>query len=218
MKKIKIIFLSWIGRLLNQLLFSFNKINITGEEHLNKLIKSNVPIMVCVWHGRLIFPSWYLRLITTNVYAIASRHTDAEIMGRILSKWGYSLIRGSTKKGGKEVVREMGNIFKNNGIIAITNDGPKGPPNIAKGGSVSTAIKYNAKIITITGSATKYWQMKSWDKFMLPKPFGKIQIIISDPINFNTESKSIESKINILSKVMNEYQNKVDLMTKYKDE
>ena len=210
MKKIKIKLLSFIARQIFQLLFYLNKIDIRGEKYLTDLIDSQNPFMVCVWHGRLIFPSWYLRLKTTKVNAIASRNTDGEMMAQVLRGWGYGLIRGSTKKGGKEVVQKMGKIFKNSGIIAITNDGPKGPERIAKAGSIATAIKYNAQVITITGSATKYWQMKSWDKSILPKPFGKIFIQISPPLNLANKPKTVDSEVKYLSEFMNLYQDSVD--------
>ena len=212
-KKIKIIIISFIGKWLFEILFFLNKIVINGEEHLFNLINSDKPIMVCVWHGRLLFPSWYIRLKTTNLYAIASRHTDAEIMARILNKWGYGLIRGSTRKGGKEVVKKMVEIFKNSGIVAVTNDGPKGPPRIAKAGSTGLALQYNVQIITITGSATKYWQMKSWDRFMLPKPFGRIQLIISPPLDNTEKLKSAEEEVQHLSDFMNQYQDEADRLT-----
>jgi lysophospholipid acyltransferase (LPLAT)-like uncharacterized protein len=169
--------------------------------------------MVCVWHGRLVFPSWYIRLKITNLHAIASHHSDAEIMARILKRWGYSLIRGSTKKGGKAVVQKMADIFKNGGIVAVTNDGPKGPPRIAKAGSTGLAIKYNVSMVTITGSATKFWQMKSWDRFMLPKPFGRIDIIVAPPLEITTPPENNEEEIKLLSNYMNHYQGEVDRMT-----
>ena len=209
----KIIFISLIGRWLFQMLFWLNKINIKGEEYLINLINSGKPVMVCVWHGRLVFPSWYLRLKTTNVHAIASHHTDAEIMARILQKWGYGLIRGSTKKGGRVVIQKMKDIFKNSGIVAVTNDGPKGPPRVAKAGGTATAIKYNVQVITITGSATRYWQMKSWDRFMLPKPFGKIQLIVSPPLDISEKPETAEKEIKLLSDFMNKYQNEADNIT-----
>ncbi|SVD21073.1 uncharacterized protein METZ01_LOCUS373927, partial [marine metagenome] len=165
------------------------------------------------WHGRLVFPSWYLRLKTTNVHAIASRHTDAEIMARILQRWGYGLIRGSTRKGGKAVVQKMADIFKNAGIIAVTNDGPKGPPRIAKAGSTGLALKYNVQIITITGSATKFWQMKSWDRSMLPKPFGTIQLIVSSPLNISEKPETADEEVKLLSDFMNQYQDEADRLT-----
>ena len=110
-KKIKISLTSFFGQWLFQILFKLNKIEVKGEGNLINLINSGRPIMVCVWHGRLVFPSWYLRLKTTHVHAIASHHTDAEIMARILRRWGYYLIRGSTRKGGKAVVQEMAEVF-----------------------------------------------------------------------------------------------------------
>ena len=213
MKQIKIIIISFIGKWVIQILLYLNKIVINGEEHLLNLINSGRPIMVCVWHGRLLFPSWYIRLKTTNIHAIASRHTDAEIMAQILNKWGYGLIRGSTRKGGKAVVQKMVEVFKNSGTVAVTNDGPKGPPRIAKAGSTGLALKYNVQIITITGSATKYWQMKSWDRFMLPKPFGKIQLIVSPPLDITEELKKQKEEVQLLSDFMNHYQDEADRLT-----
>ena len=209
----KLIFLSFIGRWVFQLLFFLNKVIIHGEENLFKLAKAGKPIMVCVWHGRLVFPSWYIRLKITNLHAIASHHSDAEIMARILKKWGYELIRGSTRKGGKAVVQKMAEVFQNGGIVAVTNDGPKGPPRIAKAGSTGLAIKYNVNMVTITGSATKFWQMKSWDRFMLPKPFGRIDIMVSPPLEIATPPANNEEEIKLLSDYMNHYQDEVDRMT-----
>ena len=209
-KLIKIKLASFLGRWLFELLFYLNKVEIKGEHYLNNLIQLKLPIMVCVWHGRLAFPSWYLRLKTTNVHAIASNHFDAEIMAQILNQWGYSLIRGSTKKGGKAVINQMSKVFKDNGIIAVTSDGPKGPARIAKPGSTALAIKYNVNIITITGSASKYWQFNSWDKFILPKPFGKIQIVISSPLELSKKLKTTEEEVNYLSNYMNNIQDQAD--------
>jgi hypothetical protein len=212
-KKIKITLTSFFGQWLFQILFKLNKIEVKGEENLINLINSGRPIMVCVWHGRLVFPSWYLRLKTTNVHAIASRHTDAEIMARVLRRWGYGLIRGSTRKGGKAVVQKMADVFKNAGIIAVTNDGPKGPPRIAKAGSTGLALKYNVQIITITGSATKFWQMKSWDRSMLPKPFGTIHIIVSPPLDISEKPDTADEEVKLLSDFMNQYQDEADRLT-----
>ena len=68
--KIRIFFLSFLGSIIIQLIFYFNKIVIKGEKNLIALLQANEPIMVCVWHGRFLFPSWYLRLITNNIYLI----------------------------------------------------------------------------------------------------------------------------------------------------
>ena len=210
--KLKAFLLSLLGRWIFQLLFFLNKVSVTGEENLLKLIKSGNPIMLCLWHGRLLFPSWYIRQHTT-LHIISSRHADSEILAHILRKWGYGLIRGSTKKGGLSVIREMTKIFSKGGMIAVTNDGPKGPARIAKSGSIGLAIKNNVKIITVTGSATKYWQVKSWDRFMLPKPFGKIQIVVSAPMEITEQLSTSDDEVRFLSEFINYYQDKADRLT-----
>jgi len=212
-RKICINFYSIILRLICEILFKLNKIEINGENYLIDLIKSREPIMICVWHSRLIFPSWYLRMKLKNIYAVASHHFDAEIMSQILKKWGYNLIRGSTNKGGKLVKNEMEKIFNNSGLVAITNDGPKGPNQIAKRGSISIALKCKANIITITGSASKYWEFNTWDKFMLPKPFGKIDIVISSVINSSKDYNDIDAQVDYVSTLLSEYQDKADILS-----
>jgi len=213
LKNFKIEIFSLFGQFIIQVLFLLNKVNIHGRENIRQLVKAGKPVMVCVWHGRLLFPSWFLRFEITNLYAIASRHTDAEIMARILKRWGYGLIRGSTRKGGRAVVEKMASIFQQGGIVAVTNDGPKGPSRIAKAGSTALAMKYNTQVVTITGSASKYWQLKSWDKFMLPKPFGKIEIIVSPPLEIEVKPESTEAEVKLLSNFMNNYQNEADKLT-----
>ena len=208
----KSLLVSLLGRWIFQILFSLNKISIKGEKNLIELLKSGEPIMLCVWHGRLLFPSWYMRK-HTSLHIISSRHFDSELLAHILRRWSYKLIRGSTNKGGTRVIRKMKKIFKEGGIVAVTNDGPKGPARIAKSGSISLDIKNNVNIITVTGSATKYWQMKSWDRFILPKPFGKIHIVISNPLNTTIKPSSSEKEIQMLTEFMNYYQDKVDNLT-----
>ena len=212
-QKIKLLLIALLGRWIFQTLFFLNKVSITGEENLLNLIKSKVPVMLCVWHGRLLFPSWYVRRHTSSLHIISSKHQDSEILAYILRNWGYSLIRGSTKKRGIRVIKEMTKIFNNGGIIAVTNDGPKGPPKIAKSGSIGLALKNNVKIITVTGSATKYWELRSWDKSMLPKPFGKIQLIVSPPLEIMKKPETTDEEVEILTKFMNFYQDEADRLT-----
>ena len=98
--------------------------------------------------------------------------------------------------------------------ICITNDGPKGPRNIAKPGSLKLARKYNVQILAITGTSSKYKEMKSWDRFRLPKPFGKIVITISKPMDFPEEIIPGEGS-QYLSDFMNEVQETADQCFKF---
>ena len=108
---IKSFLIPLFGRWIFQILFFLNKVSVKDEKNLLNLIKSGDPVMLCVWHGRLLFPSWYIRQHTT-LHIISSRHADSELLAHILRNWGYTLIRGSTNKKGIRVIREMTDIFK----------------------------------------------------------------------------------------------------------
>ena len=94
-------------------------------------------------------------------------------MAHFLNRSSIGLIKGSSTRGWDNVIKKMLRLFKSNhSIIAITNDGPKGPPKKAKLGSYKIALKANAQIIAISCNSTSYWEAKSWDRLRLPKPFG----------------------------------------------
>ena len=208
---------SYVGQFFLALVFRTSRWKIHGEENFNTLLQSRKPIMLCVWHGRFSFPAYWLAINHIHAYAIASRHGDAEIISRIFKRWGFSLIRGSSSKGkkdkgGRDVIRQMSSIFDAPGtsIIAITNDGPKGPAHIAKPGSLAIARKKDVQLITITGSATRYFEFKSWDRFRLPKPFSTIHLNIATPLNIDDTTLTSDEEVELLSNYMNKEQSQVD--------
>jgi len=213
--------MSYLWSYLGQAMFAFvyrtSNWKIRGEEHFSKAIESGKPILLCVWHGRFSFPAFWLAKNRIHAYAIASRHGDAAIIARIFKRWGFGLIRGSSSrgsedKGGRDVIREMARIFDVPGtsIIAVTNDGPKGPPRIAKPGSIAIALKKDVQIITITGTASEYKVFGSWDKFRIPKPFSTVYLNIAPLLEMPSKKLSSTEEIKYLSDYMNKYQDEVD--------
>ena len=66
---------------------------------------------------------------------------------------------------------------------AITVDGPKGPPHIVKPGVIEVARICKCAILPFSFSVDKSWVIKkSWDQFIIPKPFSKIIVVIGEPI------------------------------------
>ncbi len=191
-----------VGFITLYFLMKSNKYEIRGQENLDNALKLNLPILLCVWHGRMLFPIFYVIKNKLKPWAIASPHNDGKIISSILSWWGIKIISGSSNQKAKNAVEQMIKIFSNDkkAIIAITNDGPKGPAHIAKENSLKIAKQYNAQIITITGDCTKKWVFDSWDKFYLPKPFGKIIINIA-PLFKNYKDKNLVASV---SKYMTE--------------
>jgi lysophospholipid acyltransferase (LPLAT)-like uncharacterized protein len=208
---------SYLGQFMFALVYRTSRWEIRGEEYFNKALVAGRPIMLCVWHGRFSFPAFWLAKNRIHAYAIASRHGDAAIIAQIFKRWGFGLIRGSSSqgskdKGGHDVIREMNRIFDAPGtnIIAVTNDGPKGPPRIAKPGSLAIALKKDVQIITISGSASSYKAFGSWDKFRIPRPFSTVYLNIAPRLEMPSEKISSEEEVQYLSDYMNKYQDEVD--------
>ncbi len=210
---------SYLGQIMFAAVYRTSRWKVSGEEHFNAAIASGKPIMLCVWHGRFSFPAFWLAKNHFHAHAITSRHGDAAIIARIFKRWGFGLIRGSSSrgsknKGGRDVIREMNRIFDTPGssIIAVTNDGPKGPPRIAKQGSLAIALKKDVQIITITGSATRYIEFNSWDKFRIPKLFSTVHLKIAPLLIMPSEKLTSEEKVKYLSDYINKYQVEVDVL------
>ena len=176
-------------------LFRTNRWKISGYHNFERAIQSDYPIMLCTWHCRLLYASYFFKKNkTANLWAIASTHKDSELISRFLQGAGINLIRGSSTRGGNNVTKQMLTILKNSqSIVAITNDGPKGPPRVAKLESYRTAIKSNAQIIAISCNSTKFWRARSWDRLHIPKPFGTIHINFSEPMEIKDNVKDIKN-------------------------
>ncbi len=206
----KIFFLKWFGYICLSFLYKTNRFEVHGTENFKLAQKQSRPIMLCVWHGRMLYPIFYVIKNKIKAWAIASPHQDGYIMAEILKKWNISIIKGSSNKQSKNVIQKMEELFKNDNkaIVAITNDGPKGPKHVAKKTSLEIAKKYNAQIITITGDSTKKWKFKTWDNFYLPKPFGKIVINIA-PVYEYTNNNLVDSVSNYMIQYENEVSKKI---------
>ena len=190
-------------------LFRTNRWVVGGLNKLNDAKQSDSAIMLCSWHERFLYAVYFLKKYNIkNVWAISSTHPDSQIMAHFLRRSSFNLIKGSSTRGWENVIKQMFTVFKKpNSIIAITNDGPKGPPRIAKLGSYKIANKSNAKIITISCGSTKFWTIKSWDKLKIPKPFGTIYIEFSDSMEIQQNPINSAEE---LTDFMNAHLEKVD--------
>ena len=203
--------ISYLVQIILNVAFKTSKINVYGEQHLKDSLESDNPTMVCVWHSRFIYSVYFLHDNNYDIWALSSTHEDSEILAKVLQRWKVNLIRGSSTRGWKNAIVEMKKKLEDSSsIIAITNDGPKGPPRIAKQGSVKLAIKQNANMITMTATASKFFELKSWDKLRIPKPFGTINMHISKPLPLDQDKINEVGEVEYLSNFMNGFEEQVD--------
>ncbi len=175
-----LILIPTIGSLLIRLLYITNK----KVFHAPKTLGDKNFIMAC-WHGELLMiPYAYTHYKKDpKVKLVISEHFDGNLIAKTLNKFGFETIRGSSTRGGVKALIESIKSLKDGYDLGITPDGPKGPRHEVHDGIIVMAQKAKVKIVLVEIKPTKYWQISSWDKFIIPKPFGIINYYISDFID-----------------------------------
>ena len=167
-----------------KLVYGLNRKSVRGRENYLSSIKKGTPVIIAVWHGHLLSIVHDLR--KEHVHAVAGTHKDADLISEIASRWGWNMIRGSSKEKGNIAYKKMIASLKMPGsILFITPDGPTGPRRIPKPGIIRAAQATNAIIIPTSVHSTKNWKFNNWDTFYLEKPFGKIYIEYGEPITYD---------------------------------
>lgn len=167
-------------------------------------------VLLCIWHGRTFLPSHFMR--NRGIWAIFSLSNDGELQSRIFRLLGYQIIRGSTGRGGERAAIEAIRALRKGGHLAITPDGPRGPSLVVQGGALLIAKKSGAAMIPIGVSARGRWLIKSWDSYLLPKPFATAVIRFGEPIWFSKDATDDEMECvrQRLTSSMNRLQDEAD--------
>ena len=152
--------------------------------HHAKLVDGEAYIFVA-WHGDLVCQpmNYFKNRPNGTIKTLISQSKDGEIISRIYSLFGGGSIRGSSSKGATKALISTIREIKSGVDIAITPDGPRGPMHTVADGVIAIAKKSGARIVVLNSKPKSYWQFNSWDKFFLPKPFGRIDFFMSEPFD-----------------------------------
>lgn len=179
------------------------RIKTENYSGLKEYFSGDKNVIAAFWHGTMILPWYFFR--NRNFSALVSGSKDGEILARVLKRWGYSVERGSSHKGGKEALETLVRKMKEKFSAAITPDGPTGPPFEMKAGTVVAAKKTGLPLFLIGTAYKKKINLKSWDRFQIPLPFTKAAIVFSEPI-FVDENLEYEK----VSAIIKETENKLN--------
>jgi lysophospholipid acyltransferase (LPLAT)-like uncharacterized protein len=138
-------------------------------------------VIYTLWHGRLLPLTYYHR--QQNIATLISQSSDGEYIARVVERWGYTAMRGSSSRGGSSALREMVKAARTGRSLAITPDGPRGPKQKLKPGVLTLAQLTGQPMIPMSASATRAWWVDArWDLFLVPKPFSTVFVRYADPV------------------------------------
>src|SRR5215831_6251626 len=100
------------------------RMTLVGTENLEGALADHRGHFMALWHGRMVIGLPHHR--SRNWYALVSASQDGDILGGLLERFGYRLVRGSSRRGGAKAVREMLGVLGDGAVVIITPDGPRG--------------------------------------------------------------------------------------------
>lgn len=160
---------------------------VRGAENLQGLPGGAI---LNVWHGRSFIPANYFR--NRGIWALFSLSNDGELQSRIFSQLGFRVIRGSTGRGGERAAIEAIRVLRQGDWLALTPDGPRGPSHVAQGGVLLMAKKSGAAMVPLGTSARPRWLANAWDRYLIPRPFGRALLVIGAPIWISKDASEEE--------------------------
>ncbi len=199
--------LCWLIAQYIRFVYWTGKWTLVGEAGPVALAVARKPFILAFWHGRLLMIPYSLPGRGT-VSMLISSHPDGQLIARTVLHFDIVTIAGSTSKGGASAIRNLVRVLRNDGIVGITPDGPRGPRMRASEGVAALARIADLPVYPVTFSASRGVVMGSWDRFFLPFPFARGIFVWGDPVYvpkdadaavIATKRQEIEAELNAIT-------------------
>ena len=193
-----------LGPVLLRALYSTWRVREVNDAGWRALRADGRSFVFALWHGQLLPLTVQHR--SQGIKVLISEHRDGELIARITASLGFGSIRGSTSRGATRALLAMCDALSTGGEVAVTPDGPRGPARKFASGTTVAAQRAGVPIVTVGVAASRAWRMKSWDAFMIPKPFAHVTFVYSDPSYVNaqdsrtaaTQGETFETSLNAM--------------------
>jgi len=181
---------SWPARVLIALSFGLYRV---WARTLRLQVEDPSGVVALVRDRSVIFAIWHNRLLmlprvfdpcfpTRQSYGLISASGDGDLIASFIERSGYGTIRGSSSRKGVIALRQLVETLAAEGNVLVTPDGPRGPVYQVSQGIVFLAQKSGAPVVPIHMEYSSCWRLKSWDRFVVPRPFAKLRAVFGAPV------------------------------------
>ena len=150
------------------------RIRRSGAEEVASRVAQGLPNLYAFWHGHLL--TMLVEHEFERAAVLVSSHRDGEIITRVGKAFGYGAIRGSTSRDAPGALRAMVRTLRGGCTVAVTPDGPRGPAHEFSPGPAIASFETGVPVILAAVAADRAWYLRTWDRFMIPKPFARIVV------------------------------------------
>ena len=135
-----------------------------------------------LWHNRLFVAAELCRRFRAGrpIHSLISASRDGAWLAAFFESMGLRAVRGSSSKGGREAVAELVRVLREGRDAGITPDGPRGPIHVCKPGALVVARRAGARLLVVGVAYESAWRLRSWDRFLLPRPFSRVRLVVRE--------------------------------------
>jgi lysophospholipid acyltransferase (LPLAT)-like uncharacterized protein len=150
-----------------------------------------------LWHNRLLIFPLVLRRFFPNRpgAALISASRDGDLLTDAIHRFGYDVIRGSSSRMGASAILQLTEVLASGRDVVITPDGPRGPAYELGPGIIFLAQKSGASVLPVNLEYSRCWRLGSWDRFIIPKPFSTVRVLISQPYHVKATNTPEEFEV-----------------------
>lgn len=142
-------------------------------------------MLFTLWHGQMLPILWQHR--DQGIAILISEHRDGEIIAQVAARLGCRSIRGSTSRGGSRALLALARELEDGRDAAITPDGPRGPARSFAPGALVAAQRSGKPLLLVGVHAASAWTLRSWDGFIIPKPFSRVTVAYGGPMHVSAD-------------------------------
>jgi len=177
----------FFASLVIRLLYRLNRIEHLVEEQADFYQRQGKGVIIIFWHDQLLlmaksFPGRKAKILISS-------SKDGEIIAKTMRYFGLQAVRGSSTRGGNAALREMIALAESPFDLVITPDGPKGPRHQIKPGVVRLARVTGRPVFPLVFACSRGCRFNSWDRFLLPFPFGRGVFVLGEPLEHGPEEE-----------------------------
>ncbi len=163
----------WLGYGIIRLIGPTLRIAVSYEDGAQKTLDQR-PLIASFWHSCMIPATYIFR--NMGIRVMSSNSYDGEYMGRIIHKFGFVAVKGSSSRNAVRALLGLRRALEEGWTVAFTLDGPRGPRHKVKPGPVALARSSGLALTMFHAAVDRAWVLNTWDRLMIPMPFSRVLV------------------------------------------
>ena len=166
------------------------RVRFEDEATVRDWERSGRRFILAFWHRHLLLMRYAYR--GDRMTVLISRSRDGELIGQTMRRLGVASARGSSSRGAVAGLRELLRAARSGSDLGITPDGPRGPAEKVQPGVVVVAALTGLPVVPVAIEATRARALASWDRFLVPLPGARVQIVYGRPLEVPRSGRAEE--------------------------